>query len=110
MGADPEPGDRIAFKQTQGSPMKAYANRIDWFLCMNALELQTGMKWVLSPDPVTSPRLSLDRIGKQRKMLQKTFLDTGVHSSSQPQSRTRPASMLARTFRAITASLSWDRA
>lgn len=71
MGADPEPRDRVVLYKSQRPPPQADANRIQAFVAVNSLEMQTRMCWIVALDLVAPPGLFLDSLGQFGKASQK---------------------------------------
>ncbi len=83
--------------QAQHSPTQADANRIDWLARMNSLEMQAGVRRILTPEPKRLPGLNFNCVREGRKAGQEILRDVGIQISSAPICLTRPARMSSRT-------------
>ena len=71
MAADPEPCDSTSFEQAYRSISQRDAHRVDRLPSVNLLELQAGMVWILSKQPVRLARSVSDRSGRSSDAAQK---------------------------------------
>ena len=42
--------------------MQSYSHCIDWFACVNPIELQAGMAWICFPEAITFASLLFDGV------------------------------------------------
>ena len=102
MAADPKPCDFVCFEQAYRSVPESHSNRVDRFSTVNLLELQAGMVWILSKQPVRLARGVPDVFRKIVVRCPEARCRARVHRRSGSRSVGRSA---VRSARASAASL-----
>src|SRR5262249_39771843 len=92
MGTNPKTDHRILALDTYGAPANTHTDRKDRAALTYPLKIQTRVRRVALPEAIVLACQVLDTPGKTAKTAHEILCQMGVHNSSNPCGRVRPAS------------------